>query len=156
MTLTGRCACGRVDYIIKDEPMFTHVCHCTDCQRTTGSAFVVHLIVAEDDFEIAGNTRAITLPTGSGAGYDLHFCAECGTYLWVRYHYHKVRVIAVRGGTLDDVSKIKPQAHIFTRSMQAWMRLPEDVPSFAEACSRDEAWPAASVIKYNSLSPIDA
>jgi len=65
-------------------------------------------------------------------------------------------VIAVRGGTVDDVSKIKPQAHIFIRSMQAWLRLPEDVPSFAEACSRDEAWPAASVIKYNSLSPIDA
>ena len=151
MTLTGHCACGRVQYEIKTDPMFTHACHCSDCQRTTGSAFVIHLIIAEVDFEIHGDTRKVTLPTGSGAGCDLHSCVGCATYVWVRYLYHKVPVIAVRAGTLDDVSIVKPLAHIFTRSMQPWFRLPDDVPSYPEACSREEAWPAASVAKYNSL-----
>ena len=155
MTLLGRCACDRVQYEIKADPMFTHACHCSDCQRTTGSAFVIHLIIAEADFEIHGATRKVTLPTGSGAGCDLHSCVGCATYVWARYLYHKVPVIAVRAGTLNDVSSVDPQAHIFTRSMQPWFRLPDDVPSYPEACSREEAWPAASVAKYNSLLPLD-
>ena len=151
MKLTGRCACGRIRYKIKDKPLFTQACHCTDCQRTTGSAFVVHLIVAEGDFEIEGETRSATVPTGSGAGCDLHFCAKCGVYIWCRYLYHKVPVLAVRGGTLDDTNAVRPQAHIFTRSMQSWVRLPEDVPAYAEGCDRNEVWPAKSLKKYNAL-----
>lgn len=73
MALYGGCACGQVRYQINDDPLFTHACHCEDCQRRTGSAFVVHLVVAENDFEIDGITRRVTLPTGSGAGCDLLF-----------------------------------------------------------------------------------
>ena len=152
MALTGGCACGRVRYQIIDDPMFTHACHCVDCQRTTGSAFVIHAIIAREDLEIEGNTRATTLPTGSGAGCDLYFCPDCGTYIWVQYHYHKVPVIAVRAGTLDDTSKVRPQAHIFTRSKQLWLRLTEDAPSFAEAYDRSEVWPPTSLEKYNGLA----
>jgi len=154
MSLTGRCACGAVHFVISDEPLFTHACHCTDCQRTTGSAFVVHLVVAEMDFEIEGGTQMSTVATGSGAGCDLHFCTQCGTYLWCRYRYHQVPVIAVRGGALDDTNQVRPQAHIFTRSKQAWLQLSDDVPSFLEAYGRDEDWPQASVERYNSLGPI--
>lgn len=155
MTLSGRCACGREHYKINEEPLFTHACHCTDCQRTTGSAFVVHLVVAEVDFEIEGETRMSTIATGSGAGCDLHFCTQCGTYIWCRYRYHQVPVIAVRGGTLDDTSAVSPQVHIFTRSKQPWVRLPDDVPAYEEACGREGVWPETSVSKYNLLGPID-
>ena len=152
MQLTGRYACGRVNYKIKDDPLFTHACHCKDCQRTTGSAFVVHLILTDRDFEIEGDTRSATVPSGSGAGCDLHYCAECGTYVWCRYLYHQVPVLAVRGGTLDDTNAVRPQAHIFTRSMQSWFRLPEGVPSFKSGIDRNEAWPADSLKKYNALA----
>jgi hypothetical protein len=155
MALTGGCACGRVRYQINDEPMFTYACHCTDCQRTTGSAFVLHSVIAKDEFEIKGNTRATTLPTGSAAGYDLHFCSECGTYIWCKYHVTKVAVITVRAGTLDDTGKVRPQAHIFTRSLQPWLALPEDVPSFAEGYDRSKVWPADSLKKFNRMAGSD-
>ncbi len=125
MALTGGCACGQVRYRINDEPLYTYACHCTDCQRTTGSAFVVHSTVAKEDFEIEGETRAAILPTSSGAGYDLHFCTNCGTYVWCIYHVRSDPVLIVRSGTLDDAAKLRPQAHIFTRSMQPWFILPK-------------------------------
>lgn len=153
MELTGRCACGAVTYRITDAPLFTHACHCTDCQRTTGSAFVVHLVLAEPDFEIEGETRMAIVPSGSGHGCELHSCATCATYIWVRYLYHKVPVIAVRGGTLDDKAAATPQAHIFARSMQPWLKLADGAPQFAEMFVRDELWPAESVHKYDTLPP---
>jgi len=155
MALTGGCACGRVRYQINDRPMFTHACHCVDCQRTTGSAFVVHMVIAKDDLEIEGETRAATLPTGSGAGCDFHFCPECGTYIWGRYHFNKVPAIAVRAGTLDDTSIVRPEAHIFTRSKQSWLALPEDAPVFEAAYDRGEVWPPDSLEKYWALAERD-
>ena len=107
MKLTGRCLCKRATYQITAAPLFTQACHCIDYQRTTGSAFVVHLVLAETDFSIAGETRRSALPTGSGAGRKIHFCTECGTYIWSRYLYHKLPVIAVRGGTLDDPNAVQ-------------------------------------------------
>ena len=83
-----------------------------------------------------------------------HFCTICGTYLWCRYRYHQVPVIAVRGGTLDDTAAVRPQVHIFTRSKQSWFLLPDDVPAYEGACGREGVWPEASVRKYNALAPI--
>ena len=149
--LSGRCACGSAQYVVGNKPLFTQICHCTDCQRTPGSAFVVHLIIPRSDFSITGDTSVATLPTGSGSGCDIHFCRECGTYLWCKYRYHTAPVMAIRCGTLDDPSTVVPQAHIFTRSMQPWIRLPEGVPSFSEGCDRNEVWPQDSLDKYNAL-----
>lgn len=152
MALTGGCSCGEVTYEITDAPLFTQACHCTDCQRTTGSAFVVHAVLAEKDFAITGETRASQLSTGSGAGREHHFCPTCGTPIWVRYLYHQVPVIALRTGTLDDASQLPPQAHIFTRSKQPWVLLPGDAPAFEEGAARDEIWPAESIRRYEALA----
>ncbi len=91
-----------------------------------------------------------TLPSGSGAGCELHFCSKCGTYIWCRYLYHKVDVIALRVGTLDDTSMVKPQAHIFVRSKLSWFDLPDGVPVFEGAMDRDAVWSAESVARYNA------
>ena len=151
MTQTGGCACGRVRYRLEGVPLFTYACHCVDCQRTTGSAFVVHLTVAEDDVEVAGETRTATLPTGSGAGYDAHFCPGCGTYILCKYHRSPAATIAVRAGTLDDTSQLVVQAHIFTRSKQPWLVLPDDVPSFDEYYERDQLWTEESLVRFREL-----
>jgi hypothetical protein len=47
-TLNGRCACGAVRYRLVSEPMFVHCCHCQDCQRETGSAFVLNALIETD------------------------------------------------------------------------------------------------------------
>ena len=65
--IEGGCSCGQVRYQITQKPLFTHACHCTDCQRSTGSAFIVHSWVFEDFWEINGNAQATKLVAGSGA-----------------------------------------------------------------------------------------
>ena len=52
MTLIGKCACGSVNYKIKDKPLFTQACHCNNCKISTGSSFVIHTMIFEDDFEL--------------------------------------------------------------------------------------------------------
>ena len=64
--LKGKCGCGNVKYTIKDEPLFTQACHCKDCKISTGSSFVIHTMIIEEDFEIKGDVASIELPTGSG------------------------------------------------------------------------------------------
>ena len=149
--LSGGCACGQVRYKVVGEPLFTHACHCSDCQRTTGSAFVIHTVMAKDDLEIQGETKATTLPTGSGAGYDPYFCTHCGTFIWCKYHFSAKGVIVIRSGTLDGTTLVKPQAHVFTRYMLPWMTLPTDVPVFEEFFDRQEVWPEKSFEKWTEL-----
>jgi hypothetical protein len=151
MAATGRCACGAVTYEVVGTPLFTHACHCRDCQRTTGSAFIVHSILVEDDLKLEGETRMVSLPTGSGAGSEIHACTTCADYIWVRYLYHQVPVVALRTGTLDDPSAYPPEAHIFVGSKQPWLTLGDGKPQFQEAFARENGWPAASVARYDVL-----
>ena len=130
MVLKGGCNCGSVHYKITDEPIFTRACHCRDCQRSTGSAFVIHSVVLKEDFEIKGVTRSTILPSGSGAGHDPHFCAKCGTYIWCKCHFSSLPTIVVPTARLDDASMISPQAHLFTVYKQPWLTFSEDTPAF--------------------------
>ena len=130
MVLKGVCNCGSVRYKITDEPIFTNACHCRDCQRSTGSAFVIHSVVLKEDFEIKSVTRLTTLPSGSGAGHDPHFCAKCGTYIWCKCHFSSFPTIVVPTAGLDDASMISPQAHVFTKYKQPWLTFSEDTPAF--------------------------
>ena len=59
-TLKGGCGCGKVTYQIKDKPLITQACHCKDCKKSTGSSFVIHTMVFEDDFDVGG--RVVTAP----------------------------------------------------------------------------------------------
>ena len=72
----GSCSCGAVKYFINDYPLFTHACHCKDCKKSTGSAFVIHTMTLENTFLIDGDIEAATLPTGSGASYKPYFCKK--------------------------------------------------------------------------------
>tara|TARA_B100001741_G_C16157133_1_gene416316 strand:- start:5 stop:502 length:498 start_codon:yes stop_codon:yes gene_type:complete len=144
LPLTGKCSCGQVSYELNEAPLFTHACHCVDCQCSTGSAFVIHTLTTKSGFKISGETKSTTLPTGSGAGYDPHFCSKCGTFVWCEYHVAPKGFVVLRTGTLDKPHNIHPQAHIFTTQKLPWLSLPKDVPSFPEMYNRTETWPKAS------------
>lgn len=148
---TGRCSCGAVTYELTGEPLFTQACHCLDCQRSTGSAFVVHAVTVEDDLKVQGETKMAIVPSGSDAGCEAHACAVCMDYVWMRYRYHKVPVIALRVGTLDDPTAFQPQAHIFVRSKQPWLTLSDGKPQFEQAAAREDVWPPESVARYDAL-----
>ena len=64
--LKGSCACGNVKYKVEGNPLFTQACHCKNCKLSTGSSFVIHTMIIEEDFKISGDVASIDLPTGSG------------------------------------------------------------------------------------------
>ena len=152
LPLIGGCSCGQVRYELTEKPLFTHACHCTDCQRSTGSGFVIHTLTIKSGFKITGETKSTTLPTGSGAGYNPHFCPKCGTFLWCEYHVAPKGFVVLRTGTLDKPNDIQPQAHIFTKQKLPWLSLPENVPHFPEMYNRNETWPKESNQRMDRLA----
>ncbi|HJU10208.1 MAG TPA: GFA family protein [Candidatus Binataceae bacterium] len=142
-SMTGGCACGAIRYTIVESPMIVHACHCRDCQRITGSAFVINLWIERKFVEAKDQPKSFRLTAGTGKPHDVFFCEKCGTYLWSYYHAAP-GALFVRAGTLDHPEKIKPDVHIFTRSKVPWLQLPSDVPSFETFYKIDEVWPASS------------
>ena len=81
--LLGGCTCEAVRYRLSSPPMFVHCCHCSDCQRMTGSAFVLNALIEADRVEVLeGEVEIIDTPTPSGFGQKLSRCPDCGTVLW--------------------------------------------------------------------------
>jgi hypothetical protein len=143
--LEGGCACGALRYRLASHPMFVHCCHCKDCQRQTGSAFVLNaLIEADRVLLLSGAAKGVRMPTDSGKPHEIFRCAECGTAVWSTYG-GRPAVCFVRMGTLDDPSALAPDVHIYTRSKLPWITLPGDVPAFAEYYDTKKLWPQESL-----------
>jgi hypothetical protein len=142
--LTGGCACGGIRYKLGETPLIVHACHCRDCQRITGSAFVINLWIERKFVEASHIPKSFRLTAGTGKPHDVFFCENCATYLWSFYHAAPGDALFVRAGTLDRPEKVKPDVHIFTRSKVPWLQLPENVPAFETFYKIDEVWPAKS------------
>ncbi len=143
--LEGGCACGAVRYRLTSAPMFVHCCHCLDCQRQTGSAFVLNAMIETDRIELLqGSPEPVGVPTDSSCPHDVYRCPQCQTALWSDYGGRPF-LRFVRIGTLDDPSALKPDVHIYTRSKLAWVGLPPEVPAFEVFYDREALWPAESM-----------
>jgi hypothetical protein len=128
LPLTGGCHCGALRYEISAPPILTYTCHCTDCQRITGTAFSLAIIVPEDTFHLVkGEPRQVERIADSGRVNVRLLCPDCGC--WIsgigRPSADGVVIRRVRAGTLDDRSLLRPTVHYFTRSKQPWVTLPE-------------------------------
>jgi len=149
--LEGGCACGAVRYRLKSGPMFVNCCHCSDCQRQVGSAFVINAMIETDRIEVlSGEIAPTTLPTDSGRPHDVHRCTACGTTLWSDYGRRRVMSF-LRATTLDDRDALRPDAHIFTRSKLSWVVLPPDVPAFDIYYDMQALWPPESLARREAL-----
>src|SRR5262249_56840272 len=114
--LEGGCACGSVRYRLSSAPMFVHCCHCHDCQRQTGSAFVLNALIETDRITlISGELEAVAGPTDSGRPHDVYRCRACQTALWSDYG-RRPALRFVRVGTLGGPAPFPPPRHIFPRS----------------------------------------
>jgi hypothetical protein len=126
----GGCLCGALRYRVSGDPLTLYACHCTDCQRQSGSAFVLSMIVARDALELLqGEPRRYDIGLADGRRKRGRFCGDCGTRLWgepVKFP----RVAVVRPGTLDDTTWLDPIGHIWTRSAQPWVSIPEHTLNF--------------------------
>ncbi len=150
-TLQGGCACGAVRYRLASAPMFVNCCHCTWCQRETGSAFVINAIIETDRVAVTGETLAVATPSESGTGQIIHRCPACHVALWSHYG-GRTKAAFVRAGTLDKPNPIKPDAHIFTRSKLPWVSLDGGAPAFEVYYDLDQQWPAESQARRKALS----
>jgi len=125
----GGCHCRALRYTITQPPLWAYVCHCTDCQSLSGSAFAMGVVVPAAAFTLAGTPRLVPRVLGSGTISYRWICPECG--IWV-CGGSKLDALAstekrvVRAGTFDDTSWIKPTLHFWTRSARPWVILPED------------------------------
>ena len=125
----GGCSCGAVRYRLMSEPLFTHCCHCLNCQRQTGSAFVINLLIEADRVElVAGAPQPVDVPRDDGSSQRIFRCPTCQVAVYSEYG--RPEVWFVRGGTLDDPTQAAPDVHIFTRSKLSWVAIPESVPAF--------------------------
>lgn len=148
MSQEGGCACGAVRYKLTAPPLIVHACHCRDCQRQTGSAFVINLWIERSFVEAnAAPLRSDTVPAGSGNPHEVFRCAACGTALWSKYHAAPGETVLLRAGTLDQPEAIKPDVHIFTRSKLPWLPLPDGARSFEAFYKLAEVWPAESLAR---------
>ena len=149
--LEGGCACGGVRYRLTAKPMFVHCCHCRDCQRQTGSAFVINALIETDRIEIlSGAPEPVPVPTDSGRPHDIWRCPNCRTALWSDYG-RRPAIRFVRAGTLDAPSSLAPDVHIFVRSKLPWVRLPDNVPAFEVYYDMKALWPAESLARRQAI-----
>src|SRR2546425_11207488 len=145
VTLNGGCACGEVRYRLTAAPMFVHCCHCLNCQRHTGSAFVINLLIEADRVEIvSGAPEPINMPPEGGTPNRIFRCARCRVAVWSEYG-GRSQILVVRGGTLEEPSAVTPDVHIYTRSKLPWVALPPSVPAFEAYYDPKTLWPAASL-----------
>ena len=150
VTREGGCSCGAVRYRLASDPLFVHCCHCLNCQRQTGSAFVVNLLIEADRVELlAGEPEPVDVPRGRTQKQRIFRCPDCQVAVFSRYTSAKVRF--VRAGTLDDPSSVEPDVHIYTRSKLPWVALPDSTPAFRTYYDTAKLWPAASLERLAAL-----
>ena len=152
VTREGGCSCGTIRYRLATDPLFTNCCHCLNCQRQTGSAFVINLLIEADRLEVlAGTPTPVDVPRDDGSTQRISRCPACGVAVFS--NYGRPEVLFVRAGTLDDPSTVAPDAHIFTRSKLAWVTLPDSVPAFEVYYDRQTLWPPTSLARLDAVIP---
>lgn len=142
----GGCACRFVRYRMMSKPLFVHCCHCTWCQRETGSAFVLNAMIETERVKILGRApEMIVTPSASGKGQKVMRCPKCQVAVWSHYSGAGLKAAFVRVGTLDHPELCPPDIHIFTSTKQPWVTLSGEVPIRKGYYEREKFWPADSL-----------
>jgi len=126
MKVTGACHCGFLAFEAEVDPATAGICHCTDCQVFSGSAFRAGVSGAETDFRLLAGTPKVYMKTAeSGARRAQAFCPECGTHIYATSAPaaggEGTRSFRIRLSTLRERDALPPRHQIWTRSSPAWL-----------------------------------
>lgn len=144
--LEGGCTCREVRYRMTTRPLVVHCCHCTWCQRETGSAFALNAMIEAERVEVTkGKPEAVNTPSQSGKGQVIWRCATCQIALWSNYGGGGDVLRFVRVGTMDRTDLLPPDVHIFTSTKQPWVILSPETPAFEEYYRASDVWSAESL-----------
>ncbi len=146
LPLAGGCHCGAVRYELSAPPVMIYNCHCTNCQKITGSAFVVSAAIPEAAFKFTkGEPKKVEWTSDAGNRRFGWFCGDCGSRIAhgqiAQGSAPSIGVLSLRAGTFDDTSWVEPVGDIWTKSAQRWVKLlplttegqPKDYGPFVEA-----------------------
>ena len=123
MRISGGCHCGYITYEGEADPEKASICHCTDCQTSTGSAFRTNIPVAAADFKMSGGAPAGYVKTTAESGNPRvqAFCPKCGTALYSTSPGDNPAAYIVRIGTLAQRDQLVPKSQNWFRSAQPWI-----------------------------------
>lgn len=152
MELDGGCTCGAVRYRMTGPPLIVHCCHCTWCQRETGSAFALNAYIeAERVTLLRGRPELVLTPSASGKGQKIARCPACRVAVWSHYPGAGDAICFVRVGTLDKAGLLPPDIHIYTSTKQPWVVIPAGARAVPEYYRRSEVWSAESLARWQAL-----
>ncbi|MCP4472946.1 MAG: GFA family protein [Gammaproteobacteria bacterium] len=121
----GGCQCGKIRYRLTAEPGILYVCHCSDCQKQSASAFGMSLRMRPRDIEFVEGLEAMQSWDTHGEDGRIkrcHFCPNCGTRV-MHGSDDPDETVSIKAGSLDDTSGLRPRAHIWLKSAQPWVAI---------------------------------
>ena len=134
-SLTGGCLCGAVRYRAEATQTLHYMCHCTDCQKHSGTAFHAAIVVAADELQVAGEPRVYAKQADSGRTIARHFCGDCGGHLFTSPWPEATR-FSLKAGTLDNPNAFNPEHEIWRQSVAPWDLASSDHELFDQGFSR--------------------
>jgi hypothetical protein len=120
MQIDGGCHCGNITYTAEVDPERVGICHCTDCQTLSGTAFRVSVPATKDNFRLSGNLKIYVKTAESGAKRAQGFCAECGTPIYATAATDP-QVFNIRVGTARQRGELRPKSQGWCRSARDWV-----------------------------------
>lgn len=130
--IEGGCLCGDVRYRSDAEPVMKALCHCSYCQKSSGSTYSSNLLIPESSFSVSGKLNCYTSTGGSGRMLNSYFCPNCGSNLYNTAEAYPGLVI-IKTGSLDNPSEFKPDANIWCESAPSWVKIDEGMNNFPVA-----------------------
>lgn len=131
-TIAGGCACGAVQYSSTAAPLFLGNCHCRDCQRASGGAYLPAVVVPRVSVTIAGAVKYFAVTGDSGKKVSRGFCPECGSRLFGLPDVAP-QLMSIAAGTLHDPGWFVPAMNIYCASAQPWDHMDPALPRFERA-----------------------
>jgi hypothetical protein len=129
MRIDGRCHCGYITYEAEIDPEKVMICHCTDCQTLSGSAFRTVVFTRENTFKLLSGELKIYVKTGeSGTQRPQSFCPECGTPIYSSTMGEGPKVHVIRVGTVRQRDQLIPKLQLWRRSSQQWLSGLSSIP----------------------------
>ncbi|HWD57611.1 MAG TPA: GFA family protein [Stellaceae bacterium] len=129
MKLQGGCLCGKVRYSGEAEPIFAGVCHCTSCQKSSGTAFSTVVAVPKPAISVTGTVSTFEGRGDTGNATYKRFCPDCGTAVQIEAAVMP-DVVMITVGTLDDPGAVQPALQIYCDSAQSWALLEGGIQRF--------------------------
>jgi hypothetical protein len=133
MHVHGECHCGQIKFEAEIDESAVRICHCTDCQNLTGSAYRVNVATRKGSFRLlAGKPKAYVKTAESGTKRAHGFCPECGTPIYSTADVPNPESYGLRVGTLRERASLKPARQGWCRSALPWVMNIESVPQSAK------------------------